>query len=108
MLLQMKHLLHRGVNSRWQQTLSFPKLGVDEVTGMTDVDDKILQRASEAGVSPAVLARKYEASFLSDMKLLGVCSAFHALDAMCNTNLLNMGAIRMGSTLAHLWLLDSW
>merc|ERR1711988_1388722 len=43
---------------------------------MTDVDDKILQRASETGVSPAVLARKYEASFLSDMKLLGIRGDF--------------------------------
>ena len=39
---------------------------------ITDVDDKIIRRAEELGVSPMKLARKYEEMYLEDMKLLQV------------------------------------
>jgi cysteinyl-tRNA synthetase len=39
---------------------------------ITDVDDKIIMRAAEAGVPFSTLAREHEASFLADMDALGV------------------------------------
>ncbi len=39
---------------------------------ITDLDDKILKRASELGSSPLELARRYEEKYLNDMKVLGV------------------------------------
>lgn len=41
---------------------------------ITDVDDKIIQRAAEQGQSPRVLARRFEKEYLKDMKSLGVDS----------------------------------
>ena len=48
---------------------------VHQVMGMTDIDDKILQRAAENGVSWQQLARTYEERFLQDMDALGVRDA---------------------------------
>ncbi|XP_061482618.1 probable cysteine--tRNA ligase, mitochondrial isoform X2 [Rhineura floridana] len=42
------------------------------VMGITDVDDKIIKRASELGVSPASLAHFYEEDFKQDMAALKV------------------------------------
>ncbi|XP_037384584.1 probable cysteine--tRNA ligase, mitochondrial [Talpa occidentalis] len=42
------------------------------VMGITDVDDKIIQRAGEMQVSPASLARLYEEEFKQDMAALKV------------------------------------
>ena len=42
--------------------------------GMTDIDDKIITRAREVGVSYVDLARRCEASFLRDMQVLNVQS----------------------------------
>ncbi|KAG8517020.1 Cysteine--tRNA ligase, mitochondrial, partial [Galemys pyrenaicus] len=42
------------------------------VMGITDVDDKIIQRAREVGVSPASLASLYEEEFKQDMAALKV------------------------------------
>jgi cysteinyl-tRNA synthetase len=42
------------------------------VMGMTDVDDKIIKRAAERGISPVELARFYEADFFNDLRALGV------------------------------------
>uniref|UniRef100_A0A8C6CF43 cysteine--tRNA ligase n=1 Tax=Moschus moschiferus TaxID=68415 RepID=A0A8C6CF43_MOSMO len=42
------------------------------VMGITDVDDKIIRRANEMGVSPASLARLYEEDFKQDMAALKV------------------------------------
>ncbi|MDD1729647.1 MAG: class I tRNA ligase family protein, partial [Methanospirillum sp.] len=39
---------------------------------ITDVDDKIINRAQEEGVSQSVLARKFEAEYLKDMHSLGI------------------------------------
>ena len=39
---------------------------------ITDVDDKIINRAREEGVSQSALARKFETEYLRDMKSLGI------------------------------------
>jgi cysteinyl-tRNA synthetase len=39
---------------------------------ITDVDDKIINRAKEEGVSQSALARKFETEYLRDMKSLGI------------------------------------
>jgi cysteinyl-tRNA synthetase len=39
---------------------------------ITDIDDKILRRASELGEQPLALARRYEKAFFEDMAALGV------------------------------------
>ena len=41
---------------------------------ITDVDDKIIKRAAEAGVSPTELAAKFTKSYFEDMKALGIDS----------------------------------
>jgi len=41
---------------------------------ITDVDDKIINRARERGVSPFVLARRFERSYRSTMIQLGITS----------------------------------
>lgn len=45
---------------------------VFHVMGMTDIDDKIIRRASERNESPTALARSFEHAFLQDMQRLGV------------------------------------
>lgn len=45
---------------------------VSLVMGMTDIDDKIINRAKERGVSHTTLARKFEADFMEDMESLNV------------------------------------
>jgi len=47
-------------------------LGVFYLQNITDVDDKIIQRAAELQVSPLALARKFEQRYLEDMCALGV------------------------------------
>eukprot|EP00002_Diphylleia_rotans_P004414 TRINITY_DN1324_c0_g1_i3.p1 TRINITY_DN1324_c0_g1~~TRINITY_DN1324_c0_g1_i3.p1 ORF type:complete len:453 (-),score=67.81 TRINITY_DN1324_c0_g1_i3:631-1989(-) len=44
------------------------------VIGMTDVDDKILNRAAEKGVNWTTLARTFESDFIHDMQSLNVRS----------------------------------
>lgn len=39
---------------------------------ITDVDDKIIRRASELGITPVELARRFEKRYLEDMHALGV------------------------------------
>jgi cysteinyl-tRNA synthetase len=39
---------------------------------ITDVDDKIINRAKEEGVSPLALARKFEREYFRDMQALGI------------------------------------
>ena len=41
---------------------------------ITDVDDKIINRAKERGIEPTKLAREFEQSFYTDMKALNVLS----------------------------------
>ncbi len=52
--------------------LRFRGFKVDYIRNVTDVDDKIIQRAQEAGVSWEDLARKYEGAFHDDLEALGV------------------------------------
>src|SRR5450830_1876261 len=42
------------------------------VQNITDVDDKIINRANEEGRSAAEVAREYTEAFISEMRLLGV------------------------------------
>lgn len=42
------------------------------IQNITDIDDKIINRANELEVEPVSLARKYEKKYLEDMQLLGV------------------------------------
>src|SRR3984957_3305584 len=45
---------------------------VHYLQNITDIDDKIIKRAGELGISPSELAEKFTASYLEDMKALGV------------------------------------
>src|SRR5512137_1710136 len=54
--------------------LKYRGYSVFYLQNITDVDDKIIQRASEQNVSPGVLARKFEQRYLEDMRALGVTS----------------------------------
>ncbi|MCH7552197.1 cysteine--tRNA ligase, partial [Patescibacteria group bacterium] len=47
---------------------------VDYLQNITDIDDKIIQRAKEAKIMPKVLAKKFEKEYLRDMKALGIVS----------------------------------
>ncbi|HWQ20871.1 MAG TPA: cysteine--tRNA ligase [Methanotrichaceae archaeon] len=47
-------------------------LSVFYVQNITDIDDKIINRASQQNVSPQVLARKFEKRYIEDMSALGV------------------------------------
>ena len=46
-------------------------LDVTYVRNITDVDDKILKRASESGIEPATLAAEFSAAYVEDMHRLG-------------------------------------
>ncbi|KAK3860994.1 hypothetical protein Pcinc_032989 [Petrolisthes cinctipes] len=48
-------------------------LNVIMVVGITDIDDKIIKKAQELGVSVQDVSEKYEREFLSDMDRLRVC-----------------------------------
>lgn len=50
------------------------KYNVSYLQNITDIDDKIINRAKEKNISWKSLARKYEKEFLEDMKLLNVNS----------------------------------
>jgi cysteinyl-tRNA synthetase len=52
--------------------LKYKGFSVFYLQNITDVDDKIILRASELGTEPAVLARKFERRYLEDMQALGV------------------------------------
>lgn len=47
---------------------------VDYALGVTDIDDKILNRAREKNISPVTLASQFEARFFEDMNALNVLS----------------------------------
>ena len=51
--------------------LRFRGFDVEYVQNITDIDDKIINRAREMGIEPAQLARDVEARFLEDMQALG-------------------------------------
>ena len=54
-----RYLVHRGFD-------------VTFVQNVTDVDDKIINRANEEGIPAAEVAEKYTAAFISEMRELGV------------------------------------
>ena len=54
-----RYLIYRGYNVRY-------------VMNLTDVDDKIINRANERGVSSAEISQKYIAAFFEDIQKLGV------------------------------------
>lgn len=54
--------------------LRYKGFSVFYLQNITDVDDKIIQRASELGIEPLSLARKFERRYLEDMRALGVTS----------------------------------
>jgi len=45
------------------------------VQNITDIDDKIIDRASKLGIAPAELAQKYAGSFFGDMNALNIMPA---------------------------------
>ncbi|MDP3696896.1 MAG: cysteine--tRNA ligase [Candidatus Taylorbacteria bacterium] len=51
---------------------------VDYIQNITDIDDKIIQRAKEAGRDPLDWAKEYRQKFEEDMKALGVSSPKYA------------------------------
>src|SRR5688500_20246574 len=52
--------------------LEFNGLEVDFVQNFTDIDDKIIRRSAEEGISASEVAEKYGARYLKDLELLGV------------------------------------
>ncbi|MFB3764890.1 MAG: cysteine--tRNA ligase [Methanotrichaceae archaeon] len=52
--------------------LKYRGFSVFYLQNITDVDDKIINRAAELGISPTNLARRYERRYLEDMHTLGV------------------------------------
>ncbi len=52
--------------------LKYKGYSVFYLQNITDIDDKIIKRASELGVEPLKLAKKYEALYFKDMETLGV------------------------------------
>ena len=52
--------------------MEFTGLKVEMAYNYTDVDDKILKRANEEGVSPSEISEKYIAEFEKDFKALGL------------------------------------
>jgi len=55
--------------------LRFRKYKVKYVQNVTDIDDKIIDRAAKLGISPRELAQKYTDSFDEDMKNLNIAIA---------------------------------
>lgn len=52
--------------------LKYKGFSVFYLQNITDIDDKVIKRASELGVSPLELARKFEKRYFEDMYALGV------------------------------------
>lgn len=52
------------------RTLRYLGFGLTYLVNITDIDDKIIARASEKGVPPADLAREFEEIYLEDMRSL--------------------------------------
>ena len=55
--------------------LKFRGYGVRYVQNITDIDDKIINRANKLGVAPGELAEQYAASFFADMAALNIMPA---------------------------------
>lgn len=55
--------------------LRYKGYGVKYVVNITNVEDKIINRAKEVGMDPVALAKKFEESFFDDMEKLEVVKA---------------------------------
>lgn len=64
-----KNYINFDIVYRW---LTHSGYSVKYIQNITDVDDKIINRAAEQKVDPIELARKYEARFMEDMEAIGV------------------------------------
>ena len=56
---------------RWFEYFGYK---VSYLQNITDIDDKIIERAKNDGVEPRVLAKKFEKEYYADMKVLGVAN----------------------------------
>lgn len=66
--------------------LKYKGYSVFFLQNITDIDDKIIRRASELGVEPLKLAKKYEALYFKDMERLGVTNVNFYARAMEHLN----------------------
>src|SRR5512137_922484 len=55
--------------------LKYRGFAVRYVQNVTDIDDKIIRRAAERGVSPSVLASEFAEKSLEDQRSLGLLAA---------------------------------
>jgi len=55
--------------------LKYPRIRVKYVQNVTDIDDKIINRANQRGITPAELAAKFTESYFEDMRALNVLPA---------------------------------
>lgn len=62
--------------------LKYKGYSVFYLQNITDIDDKIIKRASEIGVEPLELAEKYESLYFKDMEKLGVTNVNYYARAM--------------------------
>jgi len=74
--------------------LRFKGYNLTFVRNFTDVDDKIIKRANETGVSSQELAEKYIAEFYVDMDALGVLRA--DVEPKCTEHIAEMVALTQG------------
>src|SRR3989338_5036386 len=65
------------VNDILRRTLEYAGYEVNQVMNITDVDDKMIARAREEGVSIQTLAREYTNFLLADFKALNIISPHH-------------------------------
>lgn len=64
-------------NDLLRRTLLYAGLKVTEVMNVTDIDDKIIARASEAGIPIGELTAKYTEQFFADRDKLNILPAEH-------------------------------
>jgi cysteinyl-tRNA synthetase len=65
----LRPALVADVLARYLRSLGFE---VAHITNFTDVDDRIIQRANEEGVTPDTVANRYIADYLDCMRRLGI------------------------------------
>ena len=57
--------------------LEYKGYKVTMIKNFTDVDDRIIQRSLEEGISSQVVADKYIGEALADYETMGICPAHH-------------------------------
>ncbi len=65
----MRGVVVMDIVQRWFEQLGYQ---VDFVQNFTDIDDKIIRRAYEEGISTTEVARKYSQMYIEDAEALGV------------------------------------